>query len=366
MKKNLVVLILLFVMGVSSNAQDIIVSSHPVKLILQEITGRFADIDVIVPFGADPFDETKFNQAYLRGTRIADAFIYISDDFEPWAKDVKAEKKIAIFDFVPPEMLIDIEGNPAFTGKVLEKLIEANGREVVGYRQHTSLRGYINTRWMEEKLIEAIGKNENMKMSKARNTVIQKSLKGKKLCPYFWHDPLVVQAILPELNTALAEIMPLRAGDFAQNTERFSNRVNGVNIELRNALDPFKYQSFAQVSPILNYFTARYKLYTNHIYSNSLAKGENQFAVFAYNPQVKVNSEKLEVKLPQILIDEKAPAYFYSEFDFPAMGQYLKTSKAVSRAEVHLFYSFSSNDRYFDILYRNAEIIQQVYMPKEK
>ena len=29
-------------------------------------------------------------------------------------------------------------------------------RRVVGYRHHTSLRGYINTRWMEEKLIEAI------------------------------------------------------------------------------------------------------------------------------------------------------------------------------------------------------------------
>ena len=32
----------------------------------------------------------------------------------------------------------------------------ANGREVVDYRQHVSLRGYKNTRWLEEKLIEAI------------------------------------------------------------------------------------------------------------------------------------------------------------------------------------------------------------------
>jgi len=32
----------------------------------------------------------------------------------------------------------------------------ANGREVVEYRQHVSLRGYKNTRWLEEKLIEAI------------------------------------------------------------------------------------------------------------------------------------------------------------------------------------------------------------------
>ena len=32
----------------------------------------------------------------------------------------------------------------------------ANGREIVSYRTHTSLRGYVNTRWMEEKLIEAI------------------------------------------------------------------------------------------------------------------------------------------------------------------------------------------------------------------
>ncbi len=32
----------------------------------------------------------------------------------------------------------------------------ANGRETVEYRTHTSLRGYINTRWMEEKLIDFI------------------------------------------------------------------------------------------------------------------------------------------------------------------------------------------------------------------
>ncbi len=336
MKKIIMSSILFFALSVSLYAQDVIVSSYPVKLILQEITGKYVDIDVIIPFGADPFDSTQFNQAYLRGTRIADAFIYISDDFEPWAKDVHAEKKIAIFDFVPPEMMIDIEGNPAFTGKVLEKLIEA------------------------------IAKNENMKMSKPRNTVIQKFLKGKKLCPYFWHDPLVVQAVLPGLNTLLSDLIPIRAGNFTQNTNRFSARVTGVNTELRSILAPIKYQSFAQVSPILNYFTARYKLYTNHIYSNDLNKGGDPFAVFSYNPQIKINSEELEAKLPQILADKKAPAYFYSEFDFPQMAEHFKYSKTISRAQVCLFYGLNTDDRYFDILYRNVNIIQQVYMPQEE
>ena len=32
----------------------------------------------------------------------------------------------------------------------------ANGREVVEYHQHVSLRGYVNTHWMEEKLEEYI------------------------------------------------------------------------------------------------------------------------------------------------------------------------------------------------------------------
>jgi hypothetical protein len=36
----------------------------------------------------------------------------------------------------------------------------ANGRETVEYRTHTSLRGYINTRWMEEKLIDFIMSEE--------------------------------------------------------------------------------------------------------------------------------------------------------------------------------------------------------------
>lgn len=31
-----------------------------------------------------------------------------------------------------------------------------NGREVLPFRQHMSLRGYTNTRWMEEKLIDYI------------------------------------------------------------------------------------------------------------------------------------------------------------------------------------------------------------------
>ena len=32
----------------------------------------------------------------------------------------------------------------------------ANGREIVDYRTHVSLRGYKNTRWMEEKLEEYV------------------------------------------------------------------------------------------------------------------------------------------------------------------------------------------------------------------
>ena len=32
----------------------------------------------------------------------------------------------------------------------------ANGREVVPFRNHVSLRGYTNTKWMEEKLEEFI------------------------------------------------------------------------------------------------------------------------------------------------------------------------------------------------------------------
>ncbi len=32
----------------------------------------------------------------------------------------------------------------------------ANGREVVEYRTHNSLRGYVNTKWMAEKLTDFI------------------------------------------------------------------------------------------------------------------------------------------------------------------------------------------------------------------
>lgn len=38
----------------------------------------------------------------------------------------------------------------------------ANGRQVVDYRTHTSLRGYTNTRWMEEKLEEYIAYEEGL------------------------------------------------------------------------------------------------------------------------------------------------------------------------------------------------------------
>lgn len=337
MKRFFLMMILMMVFAASNIvAQDIIVSSYPVKLILQEITGKAVDIDVVVPFGADPFDVKGFNQNYLRGSEIADAFVYISDEFEPWAKNVKAKKKIALFDFVPTEMLIDKEGNLAFTDKVLEKLNEA------------------------------ITKNANMKMSKPRSSVIQKALKGKKLCPYFWHDPLVVQAILPSINTALAEVMPEQAGNFTQNTTRFSARVTGVNIELREILKIAKYQSFCQLTPAFNYFAAQYKLYNTKPISSVLNITEPQFAVFSYHQTKSLSGVDVESKALKLLADNKFPVIFYSRYDYSEAADIIRKSDTLSSAELGLFYGRSSNERYFDLLYENAAIIQKVYLPVKK
>lgn len=317
-------------------AQDIIVSSYPVKLILQEITGKAVNIDVVVPFGADPFDVAGFNQNYLRGSEIADAFVYISDEFEPWAKNVKAKKKIVLFDFVPTEMMIDKDGNLAFTDKVLEKLNEA------------------------------ITKNSNMKMSKPRSSVIQKALKGKKLCPYFWHDPLIIQAMLPEINTALTEVMPDQAGNFTQNTNRFSSRVTGVNIELREILKVAKYQSFCQLTPAFNYFAAQYKLYSTKPISSVLNITEPQFALFSYHPTKYLAGVDVEAKALKLLADNKVPVIFYARYDYPEAADIIRQSDTLSSAELGLFYGQSSSGRYFDLLYGNAAIIQKVYLPAEK
>ena len=43
---------------------------------------------------------------------------------------------------------LELDGETAVNG--------ANGREIVEFRQHISLRGYTNTRWMEDKLCEYI------------------------------------------------------------------------------------------------------------------------------------------------------------------------------------------------------------------
>ena len=53
------------------------------------------------------------------------------------------EQQIVLLDYG-----LELDGETVVNG--------ANGRETVEYRTHTSLRGYVNTRWMEEKLIDFI------------------------------------------------------------------------------------------------------------------------------------------------------------------------------------------------------------------
>lgn len=334
--RRIVLFISICLFSLPALSQDIIVSSYPVKMIVREITGPTVDIGTVVPFGADPFDEESFDKRYLRGTEIADAFIYISDDFETWAKDVKAVKKINLFDFIPPELLVDIDGNPAFRNQALEKAEKA------------------------------ISKNESMKMSKPRNEVLRKEMRGKKLSPYFWTDPLAVESILPELTAALAEIMPEHAAKFNGNATRFTGRISGVNIELRSILEPAKYKPFFQTTPVMNYFSARFKLYNTKPLRDLLGYSDESYDVFSFNRKGPVPEEGLEEQTLTAIEDNNAAALFYTPYDFGELSKRIRRLDSIPSVELSVFYARSSESRYFDLLYENAIRIRNAHVPPEE
>lgn len=69
--------------------------------------------------------------------------VYVEYTIDSDDRRLPEEHQIILLDYG-----LELDGETVVNG--------ANGRETVEYRTHTSLRGYINTRWLEEKLIDFI------------------------------------------------------------------------------------------------------------------------------------------------------------------------------------------------------------------
>jgi ABC-type Zn uptake system ZnuABC Zn-binding protein ZnuA len=327
MKK--IFLILVIIMQFSTGyAQDIIVSSYPVKLILQELTGISVDIRPIIPFGANPYADSVRNPVLERGAKLADALIYISDEYEPWIKDIDAQKKIALFDMLPPEMILDENGFPAFDKKQLEKL-------------------RLN-----------LEKNYQSKRPKPRKEIIHKYLNDKKLNPYFWTDPVAINTIMPELTDSLISILPLEAPKFAKNLGRFDSRVKGVNLKLRRIIQRTKYKSFYQLSHRFDYFIKRYKLFNVGAYAEKASDFDfTETKLFRYPTDEKIDSLGLK-NIENEYQKNNSPVVYISDVDN------LEKYNSIKRIVLNLYHSDSEKKRYFDYLLDNARKINSAYKYK--
>lgn len=323
--KKTVIILLLTIMNLA-NAQDLIVSSYPVKLILQELTGVTVDIRPIIPYGANPYSDSVRNELLIRGAKIADAFIYISEEYEPWVADIPAKKKIALFDLLPPEMMLDKEGYQLFDKKILEKLNQN------------------------------IDKNYSSKRPKKRNDILKKYLSNKKINPYFWTDPVAVQSIMPALTDSLAQIMPLQAGKFATNLTRFDSRLNGLNLKIRQIIRNTKYKSFYQLNHKFDYFINRYKLYNVGALSDSQKKGITHLdkSIFYYITKMELDSAQ-ELFLKEQYKKNNSPAVYSAKIDNPIKNHEMKSIK------LFLYYPESPEDRYFDLLTKDAMLIKNTF-----
>ena len=110
----------------------VVTSGYVAYTLTRQLAGDFADIAMLLPPNAEPhsFEPTP---GALVAVRQADLFVYISDDFEPWAKDIAAgagekTRVIKAAEAVPPgadpHIWMDFD-NVRFMARTIEAALAA-------------------------------------------------------------------------------------------------------------------------------------------------------------------------------------------------------------------------------------------------
>ena len=167
---------------------------YPFKSILQELTGKRAEINVILPPSADPhtFELTTSDYKKISNSKV---IFFGSENLDEWITKVEGVKKIELIKLVPQ--------------KFLKNIIGANNKDY-----------------------------------------------GTD--PHFWTDPLTVKALIPNLVKELIKLDPEGKEIYKKNADSFSEQLTNLDKKLSSELAAFKNKNVILSHPFYCYFLNRY------------------------------------------------------------------------------------------------------------
>ncbi len=187
-----------------------VASIHPLAAILREITLGRAEVNRLLPPGGSPHTfEPKPSD--LKGVATAQAFFYGGPGLDgEWVQKLPVLLKVSMLNLVPES----------------EQLMMTDGHG------HHPDSGDADENEHQEGVVD----------------------------PHFWTDPLTVKAMVPQLVAELCSIDPGGKPIYVANGERFKQRLDQLDRELRVILKPLAGEPLLLFHPSFNYLIHRYNL----------------------------------------------------------------------------------------------------------
>ncbi|MDH4321303.1 MAG: metal ABC transporter substrate-binding protein [Desulfobulbaceae bacterium] len=238
-----------------------VASIHPLAAILREITLGRAEVSRLLPPGGSPHTfEPKPSD--LKGIASAQAFFYGGPGLDgEWVQKLPIVLKVSMLKLVPEAerlMMTDGHEHPPVAGDADEN------------EQHQA--GFVD--------------------------------------PHFWTDPLTVKAMVPQLVAELCNIDPAGKPIYVANGERFKQRLDQLDRELRVILKPLAGEPLLLFHPSFNYLIHRYNLQSAGVVVE--APGREPSPKFLMELVKRIKEEKIKALFtePQLA---KRPAQVLAE-----------------------------------------------------
>lgn len=238
----------------------LVASIHPLAAILREIVIGRAEVHCLLQPGCSPhtFEPTPSD---LQAIEAAQAFFYDGPGLDgEWVQKLPIRQKVALLKLVPAE----------------ERLVMAAGHQ---QHQHHSGEG-------EEQDEEGMTD------------------------PHFWTDPLTVKAMVPQLVKELGRIDPGGKAIYVANGEKFKQRLEQLDRELRVILTPLAGEPLLLFHPSFNYLFHRYNLQSAGVVVVAPGREPTPKFLFALVQRIKAEKIKALFTEPQLA---KRPARVLAE-----------------------------------------------------
>lgn len=182
--------------GATGNKPSYLTTIPPFAFILQEVTGKRAEVTALLSAGSSPHTYEP-RPSDVRRVGASTALFYGAAELDGWATDLDAPARVALMDLLPGTLKIS-----------LPERMEGHGSAGVD--------------------------------------------------PHFWMDPLAVRGLLPALTDTLCGLDPPGCREYQENAQDFAARLDSLHMEIDGLTSPAKGRVVLMSEPFLLYYTERY------------------------------------------------------------------------------------------------------------